>query len=103
MRISKNISFKKVSVEDIEKLYRLDNFKQPIKDINPNEHSIIIELPKENDLNEKFIGEPKELKEQSVKRIYLEEVKEKMKSLDSIVGISEELLSLLYTLRLLCY
>tara|TARA_B100001173_G_C15859635_1_gene492400 strand:+ start:369 stop:773 length:405 start_codon:yes stop_codon:yes gene_type:complete len=79
MRISKNISFKKVSVEDIEKLYRLDNFKQPIKDINPNEHSIIIELPKENDLNEKFIGEPKELKEQSVKRIYLEEVKEKMK------------------------
>ena len=79
MRISKNISFKKVSVEDIEKLYRIDNFKQPIKDINPNEHSIIIELPKENDLNEKFIGEPKELKEQSVKRIYLEEVKEKMK------------------------
>ena len=79
MRISKNISFKKVSVEDIEKLYRLDNFKQPIKDINPNEHSIIIELPKEDDLNEKFIDEPKELKGQSVKRIYIEEVKEKMK------------------------
>ncbi len=92
MRISKNISFKKVSVEDIEKLYRLDNFKQPIKDINPNEHSIVIELPKEDDLNdkfielpkeddlnEKFIDEPKELKEQSVKRIYIEEVKEKMR------------------------
>jgi hypothetical protein len=79
MRISKNISFKKVSVEDIEKLYRLDNFKQPIKDINPNEHSIVIELPKEDDLNEKFIDEPKELKGQSVKRIYIEEVQEKMK------------------------
>ena len=79
MRISKNISFKKVSVEDIEKLHRLDNFKQPIKDINPNEHSIVIELPKEDDLNEKFIDEPKELKGQSVKRIYIEEVKEKMK------------------------
>ena len=79
MRINSNIVFKKISVEEVEKLYRLDNFKQPIKDINPNEHSIVIELPKEDDLNEKFIDEPKELKGQSVKRIYIEEVQEKMK------------------------
>lgn len=79
MRINKNIVFKKLSVEEVEELYDVKSFKKPekgfVNDILLNNEHLSIDIS----LEEKFVDEPKELKGQPVKRIYLEEVKEKMK------------------------
>ena len=87
MRINKNIVFKKLSVEEVEELYGVNNFKRPPQAISNSlvENVIILEngemqidVNKDKNLDAK-LDEPKELKGQPVKRIYLEEVKEKMK------------------------
>jgi len=72
MRVNKNIVFKKISVEEIKNLYGGELLKNPEKGFDND-------LSGDVSLDEKFIGEPKELKGQPIKRIYLEEVKQKMK------------------------
>tara|TARA_B100000963_G_scaffold30142_1_gene22427 strand:- start:2217 stop:2621 length:405 start_codon:yes stop_codon:yes gene_type:complete len=79
MRINKNIVFKKLSVEEVKELYGVKSFKKPEKgfvdDILLNNENLTVDIS----LEEMYIDEPKELKGQPVKRIYLEKVKEKMK------------------------
>lgn len=84
MRINSNIVFRKLTVEEVEEFYGVNNFKSPQKgDTNSLEENVIIlenggleiDVTEDDKLNE-----PKELKGQPVKRIYLEEVKEKMKN-----------------------
>lgn len=80
MRINSNIVFKKMSVEEVEKLYCVNNFNDPqIVITNSLVENVIILEDGELQIDDNFINEPTELKGLPVKRIYLEEVKEKMK------------------------
>lgn len=87
MRINSNIVFRKLTVEEVEELYGVNNFKRPPQAISNSlvENVIILEngemqidVNEDKNLDAK-LDEPKELKGQPVKRIYLDEVKQKMK------------------------
>ena len=87
MRINNNLIFRKLSVKEVEELYNVNNFIIPTlyieNDLEGGE--LTLEIAESNvNIDSGFVGnklvdESIILENQPIKRIYLEEVKEKMK------------------------
>lgn len=87
MRINNNLIFRKLSVKEVEELYNVNNFIVPPQYIENDleDGELTLEIAEANvNIDSGFVGnklvdESIILKNQPIKRIYLDEVKEKMK------------------------
>ena len=87
MRINNNLIFRKLSVKEVEELYNVNNFIVPPQYIENDLEGgeLTLEIAEANvNIDSGFVGnklvdESIILENQPIKRIYLEEVKEKMK------------------------
>lgn len=87
MRINNNLIFRKLSVKEVEELYNVNNFIVPPQYVENDleDGELTLEIAEANvNIDSGFVGnklvdESIILKNQPIKRIYLDEVKEKMK------------------------